>query len=221
MGSYHFYWISLIPTFCWDFKFANHGSFGCMADDHEPCEHSPPWSWVPGKGLYTNSSEGAPGSRSRLTHVTMQRVSLSCSCQPWTWMWTPLGTKQICLPFQATQGSQGHLTQVDGETVCPHLPLRWLCSEVKARPVSISWKNSHSAPAEPTHEDPVRVYRACGALTHTRCWWRMLGTLPYFLLWIYYFLLLKYFLQSVKFGSSQNLNLYVLFLNVLRVDTWK
>lgn len=149
------------------------------------------------------------------------RVSLSCSCQPWTWMWTPLGTKQICLPFQATQGSQGHLTQVDGETVCPHLPLRWLCSEVKARPVSISWKNSHSAPAEPTHEDPVRVYRACGALTHTRCWWRMLGTLPYFLLWIYYFLLLKYFLQSVKFGSSQNLNLYVLFLNVLRVDTWK
>lgn len=119
MGYYHFYWISLIPTFFWDFKFANHGSFGCMADDHEPCEHSPPWSWVPGKGLYTNSSEGAPGSRSRLTHVTVQRVSLSCSCQPWTWMWTPLGTKQICLPFQATQASQGHLTQADGETVCP------------------------------------------------------------------------------------------------------
>lgn len=47
----------------------------------------------------------------------------------------------------------------------------------------------------------------------------MLGTLPYFLLRIYSFLLLKYFLQSVKFGSSENLNLYVLFLNILTVDT--
>lgn len=56
--------LNLLPPFCWDFKFVNHIEFRSVADAHEPCEHSPPWSWVPGTDLHTNSSEGALGAGS-------------------------------------------------------------------------------------------------------------------------------------------------------------
>lgn len=75
---------------------------------------------------------------------------------------------------------------------------------------------------------PVKwVYRAYGTfwllgiLQRQICWWRILCIFPYFLLQIYYSLLLKYLLRKVKLGSSQNLNLYILFFNILQVDTWK
>lgn len=112
MGSYYFYWISLIPAFCWDFKFANCGSLGSVADDHEPCEHGAPGPGSLGQTYTQTHPKGLPGTG---LNWPVSR------CREWVWASPvnlelgyehPLGTKQICLPLHPTQGSQGHLTPI-------------------------------------------------------------------------------------------------------------
>lgn len=103
---------------------------------------------------------------------------------------------------------------------------RWFClNDEECKPMkTTSVKRKTHLPCSKSNplSSPVkRVYRAyetCwlwGILQRQICWWRVLCTFSYFLLQIYYFLFLKYFLQRVKFESSQNLNLYILSLNIL------
>lgn len=121
---------------------------------------------------------------------------------------------------------QGHLTQGWWWNVPKNSKPRWFHSKSEGRqPVKTTSvkKKSHltcckSNPLSSPVKWVYRAYGTCwllGILQRQICWWRILCIFPYFLLQIYYSLPLKYFLQRVKFGSSQNLNLCILFLNIL------
>lgn len=144
-------------------------------------------------------------------------------------------TTQICLWHQhklkiwrvLSFQIQGHLTQGWGWNVPNYSKPRWFHSNSEGRqPVktaSVKKKKSHltCCKSNPLSSPVKWVYRAYGTfwllgiLQRQICWWRILCIFPYFLLQIYYSLLLKYFLRKVKLGSSQNLNLYILFFNIL------